>query len=82
MGKVVFWLVVTFAVLLGLRLLTVAKAKRERSQRDAANRAERDRLGEPMVRCAECGVFLPKAEALPVPQGFHCREGQCATPQR
>jgi hypothetical protein len=31
-----------------------------------------------MVRCAECGVFLPKADALPSPKGFRCGDAACA----
>ena len=79
MGKVVFWIVVVFAVLFGLRLYNAAQSKRKARERDAAARAEAERRGEPMVRCANCGVYLPRAEALPAPQGFRCRDGQCAT---
>jgi hypothetical protein len=30
-----------------------------------------------MVRCAKCGVFLPKADALKAPDGYRCREPGC-----
>ena len=30
-----------------------------------------------LVRCVECGAFVPKAEALAVPNGFRCGSG-CA----
>jgi hypothetical protein len=81
MGKVIFWLLVIFAVLFALRLYNSAKSKREAAARDNAARAARDRTGQPMVRCVSCGVYLPQAEAMPVPQGFRCREGNCV-PQR
>lgn len=73
MGKIIFWLVVFFAVLLVLRLVNVAKARgrREPPRGRAAPPA-------PMVRCVECGVFLPQADARPVPQGFHCGQVNCA----
>ena len=29
------------------------------------------------VRCAKCGVFLPKADALKAPDGYRCREPGC-----
>jgi hypothetical protein len=74
-GKIVFWLVVVFALLLVVRLVNAAKNKgrgpgtgpRKDAQTPAA-----------MVRCVECGVFLPKADARPVPQGFHCGQVNCA----
>jgi hypothetical protein len=31
-----------------------------------------------MVRCVECGVFLPQSDARPVPKGFHCGQVNCA----
>ena len=73
MGKIIFWLVVFFAVLLVLRLVNVAKTRERRAppRGGAAPPA-------PMVRCVECGVFLPQADARPVPQGFHCGQVNCA----
>ena len=74
-GKIVFWLVVVFALLLVVRLINAAKTKRRGAppgpQKDAQTPAA-------MVRCVECGVFLPKADARPVPQGFHCGQVNCA----
>jgi len=81
MGKIVFWLVVVFVVLFALRLWNAAKA---RPPRDAGERRRDDpaksaaSAGAAMVRCVECGVFLPKADARPVPQGFHCERVNCA----
>ena len=75
MGKIVFWLVVVFVVLFGLRLLNAAKRK----ARDAAARdAPASNAAAAMVRCVECGVFLPQADARPVPMGFHCETVNCA----
>jgi len=71
-GKIVFWLVVFFAVLLVLRLINVAKTKPRRKDTGAA------KPPSAMVRCVECGVFLPQADARPVPQGFHCGQVNCA----
>jgi hypothetical protein len=73
MGKIVFWLVVVFAVLFWLRLLNAAKAKR---RSDASRR--RDAMpGEPMVRCVRCGTFLPRADARMAPGGFSCGDTGC-----
>ncbi len=70
MGKVIFWIVVVFAVLLGLRLANAAKAKR-------GSGAPPGRAAEPMVRCQRCGVFLPRAEAKEVAGGWVCGDPQC-----
>jgi hypothetical protein len=74
MGKIIFWIVIVFVVLFGLRLLNVAKARR---------RTDSERRGgkppaEPMVRCVRCGVFLPRADAKPAPGGFCCGDASCA----
>jgi len=75
MGKIVFWLVVVFAVLFVLRLVNVGKSR----ARDAASRKAADApAAAAMVRCVECGVFLPQADARPVPTGFHCGTVNCA----
>ena len=77
MGKFIFWIVVVFAVLLGLRLLNAGKAKRRANEsRDRANKAGAP--GETMVRCANCGVFLPQGDARPVAGGYVCGEPGCA----
>jgi len=74
MGKVIFWLVVVFAILLVLRLVNAAKTR----SRSARNSAASPPPPAAMVRCVECGVFLPQADARPVPQGFHCGQVNCA----
>jgi len=71
MGKIIFWLVVIFAVLLVLRLVNVAKAKTRAGQPKA-------QPPTPMVRCVECGIYLPKSDARPVSQGFHCGQVNCS----
>ena len=73
MGKVIFWLVIVFAVLFVLRLINVSKARR-------SNDAARPQAGETrsvMVRCVECGVFLPQADAKPSPAGPCCGDTEC-----
>jgi hypothetical protein len=77
MSKVIFWIVVIFAMLFALRLFNAAKARR---RTDASRRsAETDvPAAEPMVRCVRCGVFLPKADATPAPGGHACADTRCA----
>ena len=66
MSKIIFWIVVIFAVLLGLRLLNVAKAK-QRGRRRSARRGARPAPPRRARWCAarRCGVYLPRADARP-----------------
>jgi hypothetical protein len=74
MGKIIFWLVLFFGVLLVLRLVNVAKARNRSSRpRDKSTQSP-----APMVRCVKCGVFLPRSEARALPDGFHCGQPSCA----
>jgi hypothetical protein len=73
--KTVLWIIIVFAVLLGLRLLNSAKAKR---RADAASESSRSAgAADTMVRCVRCGVFLPRAEAKPGPAGLTCGDPKC-----
>lgn len=69
MGRIITWLVVIFIVLLALR---VAAMRSARARRRTAAPAP-----EPMVRCARCGVFLPRAEARDSAAGFVCGGRGC-----
>lgn len=74
--KIVLWIVVIFAVLLGLRLLNAGKARR---RADAAHESTRQATeAATMVRCVRCGVFLPRADAKPGPAGMTCGDPGCA----
>jgi uncharacterized protein len=73
MAKLVAWLVLIFIVLFALRLINLRNARRRHARPTPVAPA-----GAPMVRCARCGVYLPRAEALPVGSGFACADGQCA----
>jgi hypothetical protein len=75
MGKVIFWIVVVFVALFGLRLVNAAKAKRRAGP--AARGPARVPVAEPMVRCLRCGVFLPRADATPVSGGYTCGDARC-----
>ena len=71
MGKVVFWIIVVFVVLFAIRLVGAAQAKKRR-ERDAQQGA-----AGPMVRCATCGVFLPRTEAVRIGETFRCNDPTC-----
>jgi uncharacterized protein len=80
-GKIVFWIVVFFLVLLGLRLVSVHQTRRDaRERRNAeADKNKRDAApaNESMIRCANCGVFIPKSTAMLSPVGPYCGEKDC-----
>ncbi len=77
MGKVIFWIVVVFVVLLGLRLLNASKGKR-RAREPGEGAKRTDTPAETMVRCSTCGVFLPRTDARPIAGGFVCGDPGCA----
>ena len=75
MAKVVAWLILIFVVLLALRLISM---RNNRVRRRTAPPPNPVGVGDPMVRCVNCGVFLPRAEARAANGGFVCADGQCA----
>jgi hypothetical protein len=72
MGKVVFWIVVVFLILFALRLYNVAKARSRRPPRAPSESAP-----QAMVRCVQCGVFMPKADARALVDGYRCQAPGC-----
>jgi hypothetical protein len=80
MGKIIFWIVVFFVVLLVVRLVNVAatKARRNASRGDGGAKDRSKALAaEPTVRCVDCGTYLPKSEAKPGPDGYRCGDPAC-----
>jgi hypothetical protein len=76
MAKLIFWIVVVFVVMFGLRLYNVAAAKRRARESGSAKAA--GPRADTMVRCTSCGVYLPRNDALPVPGGYVCGDPGCA----
>jgi len=70
MGKIAFWLVVVFGALFVVRIINAGKARQR--ARDARSPPP---AAMPMVQCRECRVYLPRADAVPVADGFRCRDG-------
>jgi hypothetical protein len=77
MSKLIFWIVVVFAILFALRLINSAKAKK---RAEDAGRAARDPAPpvEEMVRCSRCGTYLPKSDARYSPAGLTCGDPDCS----
>ena len=76
MSKLVFWLVIVFGALFVLRRLNLSRAKK-RAGRTPARPAAPPQNPEAMVRCARCGVYLPKSETRFGPGGLTCGDPGC-----
>ena len=81
MGKVIFWLVVVFAVLFALRLFNSAKLRNRRDS-ESGHANSRTPPATPMIRCVECGVFLPAPDAATTPDGYRCGDPACPNRKR
>ena len=79
MTKILIWIGVIFVLLMALRLLNVAKAKRRSgaSRRGPASASP----PETMIRCTRCGVYLPQKDAIPGPGGLTCGDPACTQPR-
>lgn len=60
LAKLLLWVVVIIAALFATRLLT----QKKNSARPKTPRAATPKHAEQMVRCAHCGIYLPRSEAL------------------
>ena len=69
MGRIIFLLIIAFLVWLVFRGFFRAQTRRK-----AEVPAPRSEKGEDMVACARCGVNLPRSEATPEGNAFHCRD--------
>jgi len=66
-------------VLLALRMINARKARSRTSGAAGATGAAATEIpAQPMVRCARCGVFLPRSEASTVAGGYACTDSECA----
>lgn len=67
MGKLLFWIVIVIGVLFVARIAgRMAAARQAPGRRQAPRHGQPARLQRPeaMVRCAHCGIHLPRSEAL------------------
>ena len=63
---------------LGGQRLRLINARNARARRNANAQSGKVSAGAPMVRCAKCGVYLPRSDAVALTDGFACAEGECA----
>ena len=73
MAKLIFWVVIIFLVLFMLRLWNVAKTRSRRSKGRSTQTPP-----QAMVRCVQCGVFLPKPDAQAAVGGYLCSDPACS----
>lgn len=69
MGKLFFWIGVFVVGMIVLRLIAINKS---RQQLKAERNLRLHRSKEPMVRCAHCGIYLPRSEAFLSQQHTWC----------
>lgn len=75
MGKILFWAVVIIGVLFLTRVLASQAAKRQTTRAPKPKKSKStETLGKPedMVRCANCGVYLPKSDAIQQHEQYWC----------
>ena len=65
MLRLLFWIVVIFAAIWLWRKFKAPAA---------SNHSHREQDAPPMVRCAHCGVHLPRDRALSVQQQWYCSQ--------
>jgi uncharacterized protein len=64
-GKLLFWVVLIIAVLFVARIAArMAAAKQAGAQNSARRSQPAPAAPESMVRCAHCGIHLPRSEAV------------------
>ena len=67
MGKLLLWVVIILAVMMIARIASARAASRRDSPGNPRRAPARQPGGQPvesMVRCAHCGIHLPRSEAV------------------
>lgn len=73
MGKALFWVTIFIVVIFVTRLLAIQAEKKRRPPPQAPSKQTDAPAGsEEMVRCAHCGVHLPRSEAALLDQNTWC----------
>lgn len=75
MGKLLFWIIVVIAALVAVRLLAIHNRNKNAADNGTTTTTARNKPGgksvagstanaESMVRCAHCGIHMPRSEAV------------------
>ena len=70
--KFLTWLFIILAVLTASRMVNARQAAARRAAARPAART--DGGAEPMARCARCGIYMPRSEALLIGKRTWCCE--------
>ena len=73
MTRLLLLLAIVVVIALVVRKLAVAMRKPAAEQPDAAQPSKEAEAK--LVRCVECGAFVPKGDTVPVANGFRCAGG-------
>lgn len=78
MGKLLFWFIIVLVVLTVARIAARAASARERNAgrpRTSGRTASKPLApAEQMVRCAHCGIHLPRSEATMLAGDTYCSQ--------
>ncbi|ARP89132.1 hypothetical protein CAL14_01490 [Bordetella genomosp. 9] len=81
MGKLLFWIIVVLVALVVARIAARAAVRNAQGARPAGRRGSRRSAGsapagppEQMVRCAHCGIHLPRSEATLIGGRIWCSQ--------
>lgn len=74
MGKLLFWVVLIIAVLFVARVAARMAAARQAGGQNTRGKTPPPKPLESMVRCAHCGIHLPRSEALLLEGKIWCSE--------
>jgi hypothetical protein len=73
MVRLLLLLAILVVVALLVRRVVTALRKPGAAQRDAAEPSAG--IEAKLVRCQQCGAFVPKADTVPVDDGYRCANG-------
>jgi uncharacterized protein len=68
MGRILFFVLLGVALYVGFRIWRIGK------RRDEAAAAKPGQTSEPMIRCAHCGLNVPRSEAVADAGRWYCSE--------
>ncbi|MDR0247551.1 MAG: hypothetical protein LBI16_04055 [Burkholderiales bacterium] len=77
MGKLLFWVLVFVVALIAWRLWNIRQWNARHRNDPPSPSKKKSASDEPMVRCARCGVFLPREEARLTHNGYRCGDEAC-----
>jgi len=69
MGRILFFLLLGIALYVGFKLLRVGQRRN-----DGPAGGKTGEVSEPMVRCAHCGLNVPRSEAVAGAGRWYCSE--------